>query len=45
MTIDVEPLRAGGLAFYAKCRTCLFVSEPYGDETSAGVLGSVHHCD
>jgi hypothetical protein len=45
MTIDVEPLRAGGLAFYAKCRTCLFVSEPYGDEASAGVLGSVHRCD
>lgn len=45
MTIDVEPLRAGGLAFYAKCRTCLFVSEPYGDATSAGVLGSLHCCD
>ena len=45
MTIDVEPLRAGGLAFYAKCHTCLFVSEPYGDAASAGVLGSVHRCD
>ena len=45
MTIDVEPLRAGGLAFYAKCRTCLFVSEPYGDAASAGVLGAVHRCD
>lgn len=45
MTIDVEPLPVGGLAFYAKCRSCLFVSEPYGDAASAGILGSVHHCD
>ena len=45
MTIDVERLRAGGLAFYAKCGTCLFVSEPYGDAASADVLGSVHRCD
>ena len=45
VALFIGALRAGGLAFYAKCNTCLFVSEPYGDTTTAGVLGSVHHCD
>lgn len=45
MTIDAEPLRVGGLAYYARCHSCLFVSEPYGDAAAAAVLGSVHHCD
>lgn len=45
MTIDTAPQRGGSLAYYAKCPTCLFVSAPYGDETVARVLGSVHRCD
>lgn len=45
MTIDAAPHRGGGVAYYAKCRECLFVSEPYGDEVTALVLGGVHHCD
>jgi hypothetical protein len=45
MTIDTSPQRSGGIAYYAKCRECLFVSEPYGDATTALVLGGVHYCD
>jgi hypothetical protein len=45
MTIAIEPLHTGGHAYYAQCRSCLFVSEPYGDETAARVLGTIHRCD
>jgi hypothetical protein len=45
MTIDTSPHHSGPLAYFAKCPTCLFVSEPYGDEASARVLGSIHRCD
>lgn len=44
MTIATEHLRTGGLAYYAKCPSCLFVSEPYGDEAAASVLGTIHCC-
>ena len=45
MTIDTAPHRGGGLAYYAKCRDCLYVSDPFGDEITALVLGGVHCCD
>jgi hypothetical protein len=45
MTIATEALRTGGLAYYARCASCLFVSEPYGDEAGARVLGTIHRCD
>jgi hypothetical protein len=45
MTIDSALHRGTSLAYYAKCPTCLFVSEPYGDEDSAIVLGGIHRCD
>ncbi len=45
MTIQAASSWDGVVAYYARCSACLFVSEPYGDETVASVLGVVHRCD
>jgi len=45
MTIQDAASWDGVVSYYARCSSCLFVSEPYGDEVTAAVLGGVHRCD
>ena len=45
MTIQSAASWDGVVSYYARCGNCLYLSEPYGDEVSATVLGTVHHCD